>query len=116
MVSSVFFIIALSRCYQAPWHPIDCPADMQSNILEFNSLLASQVKNLREQHHLNISFHDPNCLDSDGSIGVLDRVCDQATDKLTWEEEDYFTWGIHFSEQGYAKMAAAWHKALSRYW
>ena len=26
--------------------------------------------------------------------------------------DDYWTWGIHFTESGYAKIAASWWKAL----
>ena len=41
----------------------------------------------------NISFHDPN-IDAD------------------WVGDDYFTWGIHFSESGYAKIAKSHFAAL----
>ena len=35
-----------------------------------------------------------------------------ASDPPTWADGDYFTYGIHFSAQGYAKMAAHWLAAL----
>jgi hypothetical protein len=29
-----------------------------------------------------------------------------------WVDKDYWTWGIHRSEAGFAKMAASWLKAI----
>jgi hypothetical protein len=40
-----------------------------------------------------IAFHDP-------------------ADEYVLTADDYSTWGIHFSESGYVKMATAWLKAI----
>ena len=42
---------------------------------------------------MRVSFHDPN-------------------EHIQWEGADYFTWGIHFSEAGYTKMAKEWFRVL----
>ena len=44
-----------------------------------------------------------------------DRSC-RAADTPTWNATDYFTYGIHFSAQGYAKMASSWAAALHAHW
>ena len=63
-----------------------------------------------------VFFHDPNCL-SAGTPGKPDAAC-AAADPPTWAADgsDYWTYGIHFSENGYAKMSAAWAKALHAHW
>lgn len=79
LVSGVTYINA-TRCAdypQAPWHPLPCPADMQPNIVELNSLLPALVNSYAANGH-NISFHDPN-------------------PECNFVAADYWTWGIHFS-------------------
>ena len=100
----------------APWNPPDCPADMQASILEYNARMAASVLQQQQQQRRRVYFHDPNCLDADGTPGVVGRAC-RPGEALTFNaSSDYFTYGIHFSQQGYAKMAKAWQKALAANW
>lgn len=87
--------INATRCANyssAPWHPPNCPASMPSEIQELNSLLPSVVAMWKSKGH-SIAFHDPN-------------------ESCNFVADDYFTWGIHFSESGNQKLAAAWFKSL----
>jgi lysophospholipase L1-like esterase len=84
--------INATRCKaypQAPWHPLPCPPAMPAAISELNGLLAALPAALGP----NVSFHDPN--PPGGFV-----------------EADYWTWGIHFNESGYEKIAAAHFAAL----
>ena len=87
--------INATRCgtyHTARWHPGDCPADMPSNILEYNKMLPGVVEEYRQAGH-DIHLHD---------VGA----------EAGFTAEDYFIWGIHFNATGFEKMAARWHKAL----
>ena len=90
--------VTLCAAYpSAPWHPPACPSDMQSNIDSFNKMLPALILSYQQkQPPKKISFHDPN-------------------NDIQWNTSDYFTWGIHFSETGYKKMADEWFKVLQPY-
>jgi lysophospholipase L1-like esterase len=90
---------------KAPWHPPNCPASMPTNIATYNDRMVAVVQGMRQAGR-EVWFHDPNCNRTDA------RACTDG-DKSTWSDGDYFTYGIHFSANGYAKMAAQWHQALS---
>jgi lysophospholipase L1-like esterase len=81
-----------SHYHEAPWHPIDCPKDMPTNIAAFDGMLPSVVARQRAMNR-RILLHDVNA-------------------EAQWEAGDWYNWGIHFSAAGYQKMAKAWHKAL----
>jgi lysophospholipase L1-like esterase len=94
MLSGVTYINA-TRCANyssAPWHPPDCPADMQPNIVALNAALPAMVEGWVSKG-FDVNFHDPN-------------------PDCNFTAADYWTWGIHFTESGYAKIAASWWKAL----
>lgn len=83
------------RCKQynkAPWHPGDCPSDMQANIAAFNALIPSVAAEYR-QRGLDVAVHD---------VGR----------EAQFSREDYWIWGIHFNTSGFFKMARSWHKAI----
>jgi lysophospholipase L1-like esterase len=87
--------INATRCAnysQAPWHPPNCPTNMSAWIAELNSKLPALAAAFQQQG-FSVAFHDPN-------------------PSCAFVEADYWTWGIHFSESGYQKIAAAWFKAL----
>lgn len=98
----------------APWHPPNCPVSMPKNIATYNSLIATRVTEWQSQGK-KIYYHDPNCLGADGTPGLADKACSDS-DKPTWVDGDYFTYGIHFSASGYTKMAHAWSKTLMAHW
>ena len=82
--------INATRCAtypMAPWHPPACPALMPLWIDELNALLPAVAAQFP-----GVTFHDVN------------------TEKFT--ADDFWQWGIHFSEQGFAKIAAAHWRAL----
>lgn len=82
------------RCKQyhtARWHPGDCPADMQANVRAYNARLPGIVEEYRGR----------------GSDVQLVR-------QPTFDEADFWIWGIHFNTSGFEKMARAWHGALLR--
>jgi lysophospholipase L1-like esterase len=85
---------------KAPWHPQNCPTSMPADIASYNQRMAAIVKGSRK-----VFFHDPNCNRTDH------EACTGA-EPSTWADGDYFTWGIHFSQSGYAKMAARWQQAI----
>jgi len=94
LVSGITYINA-TRCAnysQAPWHPPNCPDDMQPWIVELNQLLPSLIARYNASN-FNAAFHDPN-------LGA------------DWEAADYWTWGIHFSQSGFQKLGNAWHSAV----
>lgn len=76
----------------APWHPPACPTDMPKNIAMYNNLVQTIVTKYKNQGH-SIDYHDPN-------------------PECQFIESDYFTWGIHFSPDGYKKMANSWFTHL----
>ena len=85
---------------KAPWHPQNCPTTMPDDIRSYNEQMAAVAKKSDR-----VFFHDPNCNRTDA------EAC-APSDALTWEDGDYFTYGIHFSASGYAKMAAHWQQAI----
>ena len=74
----------------APWHPPACPEDMPGNIDAFNAGM-------------------PGLLAANETLGK--RVLWH--DAPSFEDGDYFTWGIHLSESGYKKLATAWASAIA---
>lgn len=72
----------------APWHPPPCPKDMPQNIVMFNQLVQTLVTKYKKQG-MSIEYHDPN-------------------PECEFVFTDYFTWGIHFSTDGYKKIANSW--------
>ena len=85
--------INATRCANfssAPWHPVDCPLNMTAEIRTLNSLLPAVAEAFPKG---SVTFHDP----------AWD--CD-------FVAEDWWFWGIHFSESGFAKLAAAKWKYL----
>lgn len=100
--------INASLCAQyskAPWHPPNCPVSMPTNIVTYNDQMVNVVQGMHQRGR-GVYFHDPNCNRTDA------HACTDG-DQSTWSDGDYFTYGIHFSASGYAKMAAHWHQALS---
>jgi hypothetical protein len=124
----------------APWHPPNCPKDMPLNIKTYNEQMVSVVASQHAAGR-RIFYHDVNCNRTVRKRVVLRHLYikmivlpRQARDKhrenskkdafrqdgqactdsdpSTWADGDYFTWGIHFSFSGYAKMAAHWMQAL----
>jgi lysophospholipase L1-like esterase len=85
---------------KAPWHPQNCPPSMPSDIASYNERMAAIAAKSDK-----VFFHDPNC-------NRTDALACSPTDASTWADGDYFTYGIHFSQSGYAKMAAHWQQAL----
>ena len=77
------------RAYKPP-----CPAAMPSQIAELNAALPALVAE-QQRLHRDVSLHDVNA-------------------EAAWVEADYYTWGIHRSQQGFAKMAGSWERALKR--
>jgi lysophospholipase L1-like esterase len=82
--------INATRCATYPAGP--CPPDMQANIEELNAAMpalaaAWVAKGFR------VLSHDPN-------------------PECSFVAADYYTWGIHFSESGYAKIGASWWRHL----
>jgi len=77
---------------------------MPQNIESYNRRMVDVVASQKASGR-SIYYHDVNCNRTDG------KVC-ATTDKSTWADGDYYTWGIHFSFSGYAKMAAQWLQAL----
>jgi hypothetical protein len=65
---------------------------MQPNIVTLNAMLPT-LEHKYQALGFNISFHDPN------------PACNFTAD-------DYWTWGIHFTESGFQKIAASWWTAL----
>lgn len=97
-LSGVTYINA-SRCAnysQAPWHPPNCPGDMPQWIVQLNAQLPALAAAYTTRG-LPVSFHDPN------------PACN-------FTAEDYWTWGIHFSQSGYKKIAESWLDALKSLW
>jgi len=85
--------INATRCANfssAPWHPVDCPLNMTAEIRTLNSLLPAVAEAFPEG---SVTFHDP------------------AWD-CSFVAEDWWFWGIHFTETGFAKLAAAKWKYL----
>jgi lysophospholipase L1-like esterase len=76
----------------APWHPPNCPTYMNENIASLNSLLPNLVAEFPVSY--SISFHDPN-VDTGG-----------------FQNDDFWIYGIHFTESGFQKIATAWWKHL----
>jgi lysophospholipase L1-like esterase len=76
----------------APWHPPNCPTYMNDNISSLNAMLPTLVNEFAVSY--SISFHDVN-VDSGGFV-----------------EADYWTWGIHFTESGFQKIASSWWRHL----
>lgn len=89
LVSGVTWINA-TRCATYPAGP--CPDDMQANIELLNAALPGLAASYTARG-FRAYFHDPN------------PECD-------FVAEDYYTWGIHFSESGYAKIGASWWKHI----
>ena len=77
----------------ARWHPGNCPADMQQNIIAYNKLLPAVVAEYVE-HGFDIKLHDVNA-------------------EAQFTDADSWIWGIHFNDTGFEKMAASWHKAIA---
>ena len=77
---------------------------MPTNIEEYNNQMAAVVQHLQQQKR-SVFYHDPNC-------NRTDETACSASDKPTWADGDYYTYGIHFSVAGYAKMAHRWAQAL----
>ena len=97
-LSGVTYINA-TRCAnysQAPWHPPNCPTGMEEWIKELNSMLPTVASNFSSRGFF-ISFHDPNA-------------------DCQFIDADYWTWGIHFSESGFKKIASSWLRALGALW
>jgi len=78
--------INATRCETYPAGP--CPTNMEENIETLNSLLPTLVAAYTGKG-FKVFFHDPNI-------------------ECKFVAEDYYTWGIHFSESGYAKLGASW--------
>jgi lysophospholipase L1-like esterase len=70
-----------------------CPPSMPADIAAVNAALPAQVVSPLTAAGRRVYLHDVNA-------------------EAQWVETDYFTWGIHRSEAGFAKMGAAWKKAL----
>ena len=70
-----------------------CPPTMPTDIAGVNSALADKVVAPHSAAGHKVFLHDVN---SDAQ----------------WVEHDYWTWGIHRSEAGFAKMAASWKKTI----
>eukprot|EP01052_Picozoa_sp_SAG31_P019189 SAG31_NODE_1389_length_8545_cov_3.081103_9_plen_208_part_00 len=88
---------------KAPWHPQNCPTTMPEDITSYNKIMASVTR--KNGKVGKVFFHDPNCNRTDS------EACTRS-DTSTWADGDYFTWGIHFSQTGYAKIASHWEQAL----
>ena len=85
--------INATRCANysaAPWHPVDCPLNMTSELHALNGLLPAVAAAFPPGV---VTFHDP------------------AAD-CAFVAEDWWFWGIHFTESGFAKLAAAKWKYL----
>ena len=89
LLSGVTWINA-TRC--AVYPPGPCPKDMQPNIQALNAALPALAAQWTAKGY-NVQFHDPN-------------------PECNFVAADYYTWGIHFSESGYQKIAASWWKHL----
>ena len=88
MVSGVVYINEhlCSKYPEAPWNPPACPPDMLCNIKLYNALMPALVQKYADADR-RIAFHDPN-------------------PECNFVEQDYASWGIHFSGSGYAKLAS----------
>jgi lysophospholipase L1-like esterase len=85
--------INATRCANfssAPWHPVDCPLNMTAELRALNALLPAVADAFPQGA---VTFHDP------------------AWD-VEFVEADWWFWGIHFTESGFAKLAAAKWKYL----
>ena len=91
LVSGVTQINA-TRCAlypQAPWHPPPCPPQMPQMIDALNTLLPSVLAPFGSA----VAFHDVNS-------------------EAAFVADDFWQWGIHFTESGFAKIGASWWKHL----
>ena len=70
-----------------------CPPDMPANIRAVNAALPAAVVAPMVAAGRNVILHDVNA-------------------DAQWVEADFWTWGIHRSESGFAKMAASWLKTI----
>ena len=87
--------INATRCayyHTAPWHPSDCPDDMQANIEKYNQLLPGVIAARQQQGRDITLVAQPN-------LGEFDPA-------------DFWIWGIHFNSSGFEKMAARWHASI----
>ena len=94
VVSGVVYINAslCDKYPEAPWNPPACPPDMMCNIKLYNALMPTLVQKYANAGR-RIAFHDPN-------------------PECNFVEQDYATWGIHFSGSGYAKLASSFSAHL----
>eukprot|EP00040_Diaphanoeca_grandis_P026690 m.149863 g.149863 ORF g.149863 m.149863 type:complete len:331 (+) comp30687_c0_seq1:457-1449(+) len=83
--------INATKCLTYPQGP--CPPSMPSDIIAVNTALPAKVVAPFTAAGHNVFLHDVNA-------------------DAQWVEKDYYTWGIHRSEAGFAKMAASWEKAI----
>jgi lysophospholipase L1-like esterase len=70
-----------------------CPPSMPADITTVNNAMPSKVVAPHITAGRKVFLHDVNA-------------------DAQWVEKDYWTWGIHRSEAGFAKMAASWEKAI----
>lgn len=94
LVSGVTYINATlcANYSSAPWHPPNCPPDMDAWIVQLNAALPALTSSYVTQG-FNVSFHDPN-------------------PDCNFTAADYWTWGIHFQQSGFQKIAASWYTHL----
>merc|ERR1712087_429610 len=80
-----------------------CPANMLARIMAFNKVLPSRVVQYQNQKAAKpwVLLHDINT-EVNGGIG--------------FQADDFYTYGIHFSLQGFGKMADQWYNALTSWW
>merc|ERR1711871_948684 len=71
-----------------------CPSDMLHNIETFNAQLPSVVVQPLQARGNKLLLHDVNA-------------------GARWEEKDFYTLGIHFTQQGFQKIANAWYGAIT---